>query len=58
MTLNAWYHVQARRRQNMQGYQSARYSNSESTDQSTIDIAEATETYSKKQMLWERSCFN
>jgi hypothetical protein len=45
-TLNAWYHVQARRRQNRQGYQSARYSDIEFTDQSTINIFEATETYS------------
>jgi hypothetical protein len=44
--INTWSHVQARRCQNRQGYQSAIYSDSESTDQSTINIVEAPETYS------------
>jgi hypothetical protein len=44
-TLNTWSHVQARRRQTRRGYQSVRYSYTDSTEQSTINNFEATETY-------------
>jgi hypothetical protein len=44
MTLNAWSRVQARRRQNRQGYQSARYYDSDSADHSTTDNAKIHRT--------------
>jgi hypothetical protein len=42
--MNAWYHVQARQRRNRQGYQSDRYSDSDSAYHYTIN--NAMETYS------------
>jgi hypothetical protein len=40
-TMNAWSHVQARRRQTIQGGQSIRYSGTDSKYQSKITIVEA-----------------
>jgi hypothetical protein len=45
-TLNEWAQVQDHRRQNRQGYQSASCSDIDTREQATINIVEATETYS------------
>jgi hypothetical protein len=43
-TLDQWSHVQDRRRQNRQGFQSASYSDIEPIEHATIKNVEATET--------------
>jgi hypothetical protein len=50
--LNAMSHVQAHQRQHIQGYQSARYSDSDSEDHSTIN--NATETYTNDAKCYGR----
>jgi hypothetical protein len=47
-TLHEWAKVQYRRRQNIQGYQSASYSDIEPIAHTTINNSEATEKYSNE----------
>jgi hypothetical protein len=47
-TLNAWSHVQARHHQIRHGYQSSRYSDSDSVDRiTTINVTETFSNFSK-----------